>query len=130
MFNFNHTAISVKDLQNSIEFYKKFEFKIKKQYNSSDVDIIHLENGDWVLEMFYYKDASPLPEHAKNLGTDLKTIGTKHFGLGVENIDDAKTFIENQKLFDGEIKITQGRLGKPYFFITDPNGILIEIIER
>lgn len=29
-----------------------------------------------------------------------------------------------------EITITIGRLGKPYFFIKDPDGILVEIIEK
>lgn len=58
-----------------------------------------------------------------------EALGTKHFALGVENIEYAKEFvIKNEIAKDIEIKV--GRLGKPYFFIKDPNGILVEIIEN
>lgn len=130
MFSFNHVTLSVKDLQKTINFYGKFGFKIKKEYHSEEVDIVLLSNQNMVLELFFYKDAQPLPEHSKNLGTDLRTIGNKHFGLGVKDIYVAKKFVEDENLCDGEIKITQGRLGKPYFFIKDPNDILLEIIEE
>ena len=66
----------------------------------------------------------------KDLGIDLKTIGNKHFGLGVKDINKAKDFVEKNRINDDEINIKEGRLGKPYFFIKDPNGILMEIIEE
>lgn len=43
---------------------------------------------------------------------------------------EAKKFVESNKLSDNEVTISKGRLGKPYFFIKDPNGILMEIIEE
>lgn len=43
---------------------------------------------------------------------------------------EAKKFVEDNQLNDSEIIINKGRLGKPYFFIKDPNGILMEIIEE
>lgn len=130
MFSVNHVAISVVDMQKTIDFYSNFGFEIKKTYSNEEVDIVLLKNGEMVLELFCYRDASPLPEHSKSLNIDLKTIGNKHFGLGVKDINAAKKFVEENNLFDGEINIVQGRLGKPYFFIKDPNGILFEIIEE
>lgn len=41
---------------------------------------------------------------------------------------EAKKIIEDNNLCNQQITITKGRLGKPYFFIKDPNGILMEII--
>lgn len=47
---------------------------------------------------------------------EVNTIGTKEF------------VIKNEIANDIEIKV--GRLGKTYFFIKDPDGILVEIIEN
>lgn len=130
MFSFNHVTISVKDLNKTIEFYKKFGFVPHKEYHDNDVDIVMLKLGNMILEIFHYYTHEELPEHSKNLGIDLKTVGNKHFGLGVKNIYEAKEFVINNNLTTDEITINQGRLGKPYFFIKDPNDILIEIIEE
>lgn len=130
MFNFNHVTISVNNLEDTLNFYKLFGFEKYKEYHDDSVDIIMLKLGNMILEIFYYMDNNKLPEHSKNLGTDLKTIGNKHFGIGVKDINEAKKFIEENKLNDSKIIITKGRLGKPYFFIKDPNGILMEIIEE
>lgn len=43
-----------------------------------------------ILEMFCYKDYIELPKTATSTATDLSVIGTKHFALGVPNIEKAK----------------------------------------
>lgn len=131
MFNINHVAISVTNTKESIEFYKKFGFKEFKSWKAEDesIKINMLKLNNTVLEMFCYKEYIKLPETAKTTATDLPVLGTKHFALGVENIEQAKEFvIKNEIQNDIEIKV--GRLGKPYFFIKDPDGILVEIIEN
>lgn len=130
MFSFNHVTISADNLEDTIEFYKKFGFQIHKEYQDENVDIVMLKLENMILEIFHYQEKEELPEHSKNLGVDLKTIGNKHFGLGVKDIILAKKFVEDNMLNENEITINKGRLGKPYFFIKDPNGILMEIIEE
>ncbi len=130
MFSFNHVTISVENLDSTLKFYKLFGFENHKEYHDENVDIVMLKLENMILEIFHYIENNKLPEHSKNLGTDLKTIGNKHFGIGVKDINEAKKFIEENKLNELEITITKGRLGKPYFFIKDPNGILMEIIEE
>ena len=110
--------------------YKKFGFEKYKEYRDENVDIVMLKLGDMILEIFHYQEKEKLPEHSKELAIDLKTIGNKHFGLGVKDIVEAKKFVEENKLSDSEIIINKGRLGKPYFFIKDTDGILMEIIEE
>lgn len=130
MFNFNHVTISVKDLDDTLKFYELFGFEKNKEYHDDNVDIVMLKLKNMILEIFHYNNNDELPEHSKNLSIDLQTIGNKHFGIGVKDINEAKRFVEDNKLNDSEITINNGRLGKPYFFIKDPNGILMEIIEE
>lgn len=100
---------------------------MEREDESIKINMLKLNNT--VLEMFCYKEYTKLPETAKTTATDLPVLGTKHFALGVENIEQAKEFvIKNEIANDIEIKV--GRLGKPYFFIKDPDGILVEIIEN
>lgn len=131
MFNVNHIAISVTNRETSIDFYKKFGFEEFKSWKADDnsIKIDMLRLNDVVLEIFCYENYKDLPETAKDTATDLPIVGVKHFALGVDNIEKGKKFvIENNFCSNVEIKV--GRLGKPYFFITDPDGIQIEIIEE
>lgn len=130
MFDFNHVTISVNNLEKTLSFYRKFGFVLYKEYHDENIDIIMLRLNNMILEIFHYNENIELPNHSKDLSLDLKTIGNKHFGIGVKDINKAKKFIEDNKLNESEITITKGRLGKPYFFIKDPDGILMEIIEE
>jgi glyoxylase I family protein len=61
--------------------------------------------------------------------TDLPIIGTKHFGLRVDSVCKAKDDLVVQGLINQSVEIKQGRTGPRFFFIKDPDGILVEIAE-
>ena len=108
MFNVNHIAISVIDNEKSIEFYKKFGFKEFKKWKAEDesIKIDMLKLNDTVLEIFCYKEYIEIPETAKSTATDLPVIGTKHFALGVQNIEQSKEFLIKNEIADNiEIKV-------------------------
>ena len=131
MFNISHVATSVTDIDKSMEFYKKFGFKEFKSWKAEDdsIKINMLKLNDIVLEIFCYKEYIKLPETAKTTETDLPVLGTKHFALGVNDIEKAKKFVIQNNICQN-VDIKKGRLGKQYFFINDPDGILVEIIEN
>lgn len=131
MFNVVHVAISVSNIGRSIEFYKRIGFKEFKSWDAEDesIKIRMLKLNDFILEIFCYTNYIELPKTANSTATDLPVLGTKHFALGVSNIEKAKRWVLENKIAD-EVTINVGRLGKPYFFIKDPDGILVEIIEN
>ncbi len=132
MFHVDHYAISVKDADKSIDFYSKLNFSLVRDYRAEDgsVRIIHMTNGSFILEMFCYPDSKELPEFVKTLNTDLMVKGSKHMGLWVEDLEEAGEYLKKNGLLEEKPTISQGRLGRPYFFIKDPDGIFVEIIAK
>lgn len=130
MFSFHHVALSVQNIEPSIEFYGVFGFSPVYKWVSDDesLSIVHLKQGDMLLELFCYKDTASAPTSSQTLATDLPRIGIKHFGLQVKDIYEAKEHLQTLGLADG-VEVTQGRTGIDYFFIKDPSGILVEVVQ-
>ncbi|HSW74541.1 MAG TPA: VOC family protein [Candidatus Saccharimonadales bacterium] len=131
MYAIHHVALSVADREVSKAFYEKLDFKEVHFWQADDesLTITHLKNGDFILELFCYKNYTPAPETIHATATDLPIIGTKHFGLQVASIEAAREDLAAKDIVKPDIEITQGRTGPRYFFIEDPDGILVEIAE-
>lgn len=132
MFSVDHYAISITDAVKSISFYQKLGFSVVKDWTDSNnsVRIVHMLNGYFLLEMFCYKDHGNLPDFVDDLSSDLKVVGSKHFGLQVDDLQTAANYLVDVGILDAMPKFVPGRLGRAYFFIKDPDGIFVEIIEK
>lgn len=130
MFQADHYAISVGDVEKSIAFYEKLEFHVIKDYQAEDgsVRIVHMKNGDLILELFCYPDSAELPGYVNTVKDDLLVKGSKHLGLQVEELKEAANYVYEAGLVEERPTISEGRLGRPYFFMKDPDGIFVEII--
>lgn len=120
-----HTCIRVKDLDASIDFYKKaldYEVKETRDYPEDEFTLVYLElpdsNGEQ-LELTYNYD-----HEAYDLGN-----GYGHMAYYTDDLEK-----EHQRMKDDGIEV--GDLGglsgdeKPrFFFISDPDGYDIEIIK-
>lgn len=125
MFKLHHIDIWINDIDESIRFYTLLGFKKIKEVDNQENNkkIIFLKNDSIILEMKYH--------YNNNCKHNDATCGdNKIFGLSVNDINEAKNFIEKNKLTNQEIRIKEGILGESYFIINDPNGILIEFIEE
>jgi glyoxylase I family protein len=129
-FTIHHVAISVINMPESIAFYEQFGFMVMAHWKdpNGELEIAHLKLGANYLEIFWYRDQVPAPETAGSLATDLPRVGVKHFALGVHSVHEAKNFVENRGIASN-VEVLQGRTGVTYFFIKDPNGILVEFLE-
>lgn len=126
-----HSAISVTDLEKSIEFYKKsfgFELVSRAKKPALKVNVALMELGDYMLEMFQPYEPRPMPESESDIGSSLQAIGTKHLCLAVDDIAMAYEALRQNRV-EFETDITQGTTSS-FFFCKDPDGILIEIIQR
>lgn len=114
----------------SLKFYGGLGFRtvMDRADPSGSPRICHLKLGEAFLELFWFEGHHPAPESAGRLDTDLPRIGSKHFALQVDSIEDAKAFVEARG-WAKDLEVTKGRTGVRYFFVPDPNGILLEIVE-
>ncbi|MBU0467501.1 MAG: VOC family protein [Candidatus Omnitrophica bacterium] len=127
-----HVGISVSNLKRSIAFYKKhFDLDCVEKYHFKDkgMTIAILKKGDFILEFFEFKKFKPLPKYRKTLDADLSTVGVKHFSVEVDDIFKIfKNFKKARVPFEKEMQTFNN--GAHYFFIKDPDGILIEIMSK
>jgi len=131
MYGPHHIAISVSDVTKSQAFYEQLDFKKVGEWAPDDgsYKIVNLRNGNLMLELFCYSNPKPLPAHNQDLWQDLSVLGVKHFGLAVDSIDETQTSLQTRGHDIMYRDVNKDRSGANFFFIKDPDGILIEIIE-
>ncbi len=131
MFLPHHTAISVSCLDRSVGFYEKLGFKVVMRWQADDesLSIVHMILADMLLELFCYVTTVENGSGAETLEGDLKTIGVKHFGLRVNDINAALQQLIESGLAAASTAVTRGRTGIEYLFIRDPDGLFVEIVQ-
>ena len=126
----HHCGISVPDLEASVDWYRDMlGFTVEKRLTLDAVPakIAFIKRGDFLIELFEIKDASPLPEDRRHPDRDICTHGTKHIAFAV---DDVPAFIDSLKKRGVDIAMDVNMMGdKAMAFIRDNAGNLIEITE-
>ncbi len=123
-----HTALSVSDLEKSQKFYEAifgFKFRSKGERVDLKVKFINLEDTDHnVIELFHHDSPIPLTEDLM----DFQKVGIKHLAFIVENLEDAieKAVKQGAKII---WPIKEGITVKRLAFVSDPDGIPIELVE-
>ena len=126
----HHGAVSVKDMEESIVFYRDvLGFTLDTEFDvNEDFTIVHMKMDDFYMELFWLKDHKELPESSKTLERDLAVMGTKHIGFETDDIEGMY-----EMLISKGVEVEGGiRLNNPYYkylFFKDPNEILLEFVQ-
>ena len=123
---FLHTMIRVKDLDKSYKFYTEelgFVESRRKEFPDKKFDLVYLklpESDDYELELTYNYDQ----EEAYDLGD-----GYGHIAISNPDIKSFREELSNKGYEVTELRGLSDNSDK-YFFVTDPDGYQIEIIEK
>ena len=130
MFSLHHIALSVSRIEQSIAFYQGFGFKPAYDWQAEDgsLRIAQLKLDSMLLDLFCFKEYRQAPDSSNELVSDLPRVGVKHFGLKVADIHQTLQSLKEEGLAEG-VEVVKGRTGIDYFFIKDPDGILLEIVQ-
>ena len=120
-----HSCIRVMDLEESIEFYKKalgFKVASKKDFPEDEFTLVFLESDrtDFQIELTYNYDR----KESYTIGN-----GYSHLAVTVEDIEASHEYHKNLDYEVGDIKKISEE-GSGLYFITDPDGYDIEVIEE
>lgn len=123
---FLHTMIRVKDLDKSYKFYTEelgFVESRRKKFPDKEFDLVYLKlpaSPDYELELTYNYDQ----EEAYDLGN-----GYGHIAISHPDIKSFREELSNKGYEVTELRGLSDNSDK-YFFVTDPDGYKIEIIQK
>ncbi|MCG9724355.1 VOC family protein [Vibrio brasiliensis] len=121
-----HSMVRVKDLDQSISFYRQaLELEVKDQFVFDGFSLTYLANTEtgFELELTHNHDQQEAYSHGSGYG---------HLAVSVENIEQAHRRITELGIEASDVKAFDhnGTHLATFFFITDPDGYKIEFLQR
>ena len=122
----HHVAISVRDLERSAEFYRRFfGFREVNRFERKDLKwkSLFMESDGICIELWQFENIIANKDDFLNLAI----LGIKHIAFGVLDVDKKYAELKSKGL-DVE-KPRMGASGGRYCFLKDPDGFPIEIYQ-
>jgi lactoylglutathione lyase len=121
-----HMMIRVLDPEKSIDFYEKaFNLTVADRFDFDDFTLVYLRNPetDFEVELTVNKGRTEPYNHGDAYG---------HVAFAVEDLDREHTRFEKLGLAPNPIKEfhRDGALMARFFFVQDPDGYKIEMLQR
>ena len=127
---FTHTSIRTSNMDRSIDFYSRLlglELLSRREIPQNDAEIAFLQDPEKKgaeLELTYYR------KQKKFVQPDYEERLFDHIAFDVENMETVISSARKNKVNITDEPFKLGRNGPLIAFIEDPDGTLIELIER
>ncbi|MGA2524528.1 MAG: VOC family protein [Candidatus Bathyarchaeia archaeon] len=127
---FVHASIRSSDLERSIDFYTRLlglKVLSRREIKQTNAEIVFLQDPDGkgcTLELTFYRDQKKFvqPEYQERL--------FDHLGFTVSDINQTIVSLRKEKVIVTDEPFKLGPNGPTIAFVEDPDGTLIELIER
>ncbi|MFK7780695.1 MAG: VOC family protein [Candidatus Gracilibacteria bacterium] len=123
----HHIAITVNNLDESRKFYEDiFGFELSKVFEKKESGgkANYLKLGDVFLELWQFPDMKENQDEFRSL----KIRGIRHIAFEVDNLEKTIFLMKEKGLTPSEPKF--GASKHWYSFITDPNGVALELYQK
>ena len=127
---FVHTSIRTSNMEKSIDFYSKFfgmKLSSRREIKETNAEIAFLQDPQGkgsILELtFYRKQANFTQPNYEDRVFD-------HLGFEVEDINQTIAIMRKENVVISDEPFKLGPNGPVIAFIEDPDGTLIELIQR
>ena len=121
-----HTMVRVLHEATALDFYRRaFGLEVADRLEFADFTLIYLRHpsSPFEVELTVNSGRKEAYSHGDGYG---------HLAVSVDDIDAEHARFENEKLAPGPVRDFrhEGRTLARFFFVTDPDGYRIEVIER
>jgi lactoylglutathione lyase len=121
-----HMMVRVLDAERSIDFYEKaFGLTVADRFDFDDFTLVYLRNpeADFEVELTVNKGRTEPYNHGESYG---------HVAFAVDDLDREHARFEKLGLAPNPIKEfhRDGALMARFFFVQDPDGYKIEVLQR
>ncbi|MGA3111645.1 MAG: VOC family protein [Candidatus Bathyarchaeia archaeon] len=127
---FVHASIRSSDLERSIDFYSRLlglKVLSRREIKQTNAEIVFMQDPEGkgcTLELTFYRDQKKFtqPEYEKRL--------FDHLGFTVSDMNQTIIVMRKEKVMVTDEPFKLGPNGPTIAFVEDPDGTLIELIER
>ena len=121
-----HMMVRVLDMDRSVDFYKKaFDLDVADRFDFDDFTLVYLRNGesDFEVELTVNKGRTDPYEHGEAYG---------HLAVAVDDLDEEHARFRVLELNPRDIVEFErdGALMARFFFVEDPDGYKIEVLQK
>jgi lactoylglutathione lyase len=117
--NFCWSTLRVKNLDESIKFYTEvIELEVVNSFKTGTVEIAFLGKGETKIELICIDESDDI-----NIGNDIS------WGFEVKSLDNALAVMK-EKGIEIDSEPIQPNPYVRYFFVKDPNGMSIQLVEN
>jgi len=124
--NVDHILLIVKDLENTIRFYKHLGFTHVETIERPNDQLGVMKKDNLTIELMQL----PKGDETYNEPRKNSDIGFRHIGFRVENLQEVYESLKDKIQIDGPPVHSAGRGDRKLLFFKDPNGVELHFIQE